>query len=210
MNTISLNVVKVLLYLLNLASLFWSAHSFIHNYIHPIDNCGNLVVLIGFGGLNTSFIIIGSFLHWVIQIIHSLAITFLLTITFTTYIQNSRECLESNLTSVWYNFNYNTTTNIIVLLYYIVLGIYSLNNSNKIKYSSLDNIDSKLENRVKNQKKNDNLYEDDEVFINSEINIAIQKENNDNITRNQYNLVLGSDEEIDENKKKQKLRFCNL
>lgn len=206
MKTISLNVVKVFLYLLNLVSLFWSAHSFISNYINPSDSCGNMIVLIGFGGLNTSFIIIGAFLHWIIQMIHSLAITFLLTITITTYVQNSRHCLESNLTPVWYNFNYNTSLNIIVLLYYIVLGIYSLNRSNKIRYSALDNNVSIEENR----KKNDNLYEDDEVFINSEINIVSQNKVQDNLEENKYNLVIKNDNSVEDRRKNQKLRFCNL
>ena len=167
MKTISLNVVKILLYLLNLSSLLWSAHSFIHNYIHPVDSCGNLIILIGFGGLNTSFIIIGAFLHWVIQLIHSLGITFLLTISITTYVENSRNCLESNLNGVWYNFNFNTATNSVVLLYYIILGIYSLNQRNEIRYTSLDDSNSKVEDKIKNKKQDCNLYEDDEVFTNS-------------------------------------------
>lgn len=211
MKIINLNVVKILLYLLNLGSFFWSAHSFIHNYIHPIDSCGNMIVLIGFGGLNTGFIIIGAFLHWFIQLIHSLGITFLLTISITTYIENSRNCLESNLSSVWYNFNYNTAVNIIVILYYIIFGIYSIGKISKSKYNSLDNFDIKVKNKMEqNEKKNDNLYEDDEVFINSEINIAIQKQNNNNVKGKEYNLVLDSDDEIEKNKKKHQLRYCNL
>ena len=201
MKTISLNVVKVLLYLLNLASLFWSAHSFIHNYIQPIETCGNLVVLIGFGGLNTSFIIIGSFLHWVIQLIHSLGITFLLTISITTYVENSSDCLESNLNSVWYNFNFNTAINSIVLLYYIIIGIHSLNKSNEIRYTSLEDSDSKVEDKLKDKQENTNLYEDDEVFINSEVNIIVQSKNDEE--NQEY-------KKENDYKKKQRLRMCNL
>ena len=201
MKIISLNVVKVLLYLLNLSSLLWSAHSFIHNYIYPEDSCGNLIILIGFGGLNTSFIIIGVFLHWIIQLIHSLGITFLLTISITTYFENSRDCLESNLNGVWYNFNFNTATNIIVLLYYIILGIYSLNKSNEIKYTSLEeNINTKIENK----NKDNNLYDDDEVFINSEVNIIVQSKNND---LQEENYKDGID---NMNLKRQNLKYCNL
>lgn len=204
MKTISLNVVKILLYLLNLSSLLWSAHSFIHNYIHPIDSCGNLIILIGFGGLNTSFIIIGAFLHWVIQLIHSLGITFLLTISITTYVENSRNCLESNLNGVWYNFNFNTATNSIVLLYYIILGIYSLNQRNEIRYTSLEDSNSKVEDKIKNKNHDSNSYEDDEVFTNSEINIIVPGNNNNSNEQNDK-----SDKETGY-KRKQQMRICNL
>ena len=185
-------ITKLFIYIINLAAFVWSAHSFVHNYIHPLDTKDNLIVLVGFGGLNTSFIVIGSFLHYFISLVHSLSITLLLTISITSYVENTKEFQHNNLDSVWYNFNYNTTINFITLIFYIILGIHSLNRineKNNYNYVTLDN--------------NEEIT-DDEVFINSEINITSNQEKTNK--NKKCNIVLEDDSENTHHK----LKFCNL
>ena len=102
----------------------------------------NLIILVAFGGLNTSFIIMGGFLHYLISLAHSLSTTFLLIISITSYIEDSKEFYQDNLISVWYNYNYNTAINFITLIFYMAYGIHSLNikYKNDNNYLKLDNI----------------------------------------------------------------------
>lgn len=207
-----LSIIKIFIYIINLTALIWSAHSFIHNYMESRENMDsinnkneqdNLIILVGFGGLNTSFIIMGGFLHYLISLAHSLSITFLLTISITSYVEHSKDFYKDNLISVWYNYNYNTAINFITLIFYICLGIYSLNvknNKNNYNYVKLDN--------------GQDTYEDDEVFINSEVNIM--KEKDKNKKKRKYNVVLEDDNSSNNIKikysdpNKNKMRYCNL